>query len=104
MKKITSLAEITENRYIIFKHSATCPISASAHKAVSGAIDRMELPVYQVVVQENRELSTEVARKFGVIHESPQVILIKDDQAVWNESHYGITTDTLISVSERHSV
>lgn len=103
MNSISTLEDIKESMYFIFKHSSTCPISASANKAVTNAIPCLEIPVYRIVVQDNRDLSAQIARTFGVVHESPQIILIKDGKAVWDESHYGIASDTLVAVAERHS-
>jgi bacillithiol system protein YtxJ len=81
---------------LIFKHSTQCPISgqvyqefaefaAGAGGAVCGA----------VLVIENRELSDAIAKRFGVRHESPQALLIKDGRVVWHASHWSITTDSL---------
>lgn len=70
---------------LIFKHSTTCPISAqAAHEVAHLSID---LPVYQVNVREQRELSTWVASTYGVVHESPQVILVGNGVAVRSWSH-----------------
>ncbi|WP_332913226.1 monothiol bacilliredoxin BrxC family protein [Algoriphagus boritolerans] len=39
----------------------------------------------------NRSLSNQIEVEFGIPHESPQVILIRDGKAVYNTSHYGIS-------------
>jgi len=70
---------------LIFKHSTTCPISAQAAREVAGL--STDLPVYQVNVREQRELSTWVASAYGVTHESPQVILVGNGRAVRSWSH-----------------
>jgi bacillithiol system protein YtxJ len=44
-----------------------------------------------------RTISTEIAHFFQVHHESPQVILIKNGECIYDESHYGIMMDELIS-------
>jgi bacillithiol system protein YtxJ len=51
--------------------------------------------VCRVVVQEARDVSQAVASKTGVRHESPQVLLIRDGQCVWNTAHRNITMETL---------
>jgi bacillithiol system protein YtxJ len=44
-----------------------------------------------------RSISSEIATFFEVHHESPQVILIKNGECIYDESHYGIMMDELIS-------
>ncbi|MGC8020649.1 monothiol bacilliredoxin BrxC family protein [Salmonella enterica] len=36
-------------------------------------------------------MSNEVAEMFSVHHESPQVLLIKNGECIYDESHQGIT-------------
>jgi bacillithiol system protein YtxJ len=44
-----------------------------------------------------RAISSEIAAFFQVHHESPQLLLIKDGACIYEESHYGIMMDELIS-------
>jgi bacillithiol system protein YtxJ len=48
-----------------------------------------------VLVLENRRLSNTIASRFGVRHESPQAIVLRDGRPYWNASHWAITTDAL---------
>lgn len=86
---IDKLTEQSKDRpVVIFKHSLTCPISAAA-------FDQMEVfegPVSLVEVQKARQLSNEIESRLGVPHESPQVIVIRNGQVVWNASHFKITS------------
>ena len=68
----------------VFKHSTTCPVSARA--AVEVEKSPTQIPVYRVLVREQRELSKWIADFYAVDHESPQLILIRDGKArkVWN--------------------
>jgi bacillithiol system protein YtxJ len=43
-----------------------------------------------------RSISSEIAEKFQVHHESPQVLLIKNGECVYDESHYGIMMDEIV--------
>jgi bacillithiol system protein YtxJ len=55
-----------------------------------------ELEYEFVDVNENRSRSNEVAEKYGILHESPQVIILDDAGAVlWNASHYEITEESI---------
>jgi bacillithiol system protein YtxJ len=56
----------------------------------------------EIVVQESRSLSDLVARETGIRHESPQVILFRNGEPVWNTSHHGITAESLREALESH--
>ena len=95
MKRITDYNELQGDRYLIFKHSNRCPVSARAERAVTSVENGLELPVYQVIVHDERELSQAIAETFGITHQSPQLILVAGGKAVWNESHHGITAEAI---------
>jgi bacillithiol system protein YtxJ len=80
------LARSHDEPVIVFKHSATCPISAAAYAEMS----RVSNDVSMVIVQRARELSREIEARTGVQHESPQAIILRNGQAVWNASHWSI--------------
>jgi bacillithiol system protein YtxJ len=74
---------------VLFKHSNSCPISAYAYGQMSG----LQKKVLLVVVQKARDISNEIAARTGVRHESPQVLILKNGSAVFQSSHYDITTE-----------
>ncbi|HEX8774372.1 MAG TPA: bacillithiol system redox-active protein YtxJ [Pyrinomonadaceae bacterium] len=71
---------------IVFKHSSTCPISAAAYAEMS----RVSNDVSMIIVQRARDLSREIEALTGVRHESPQAIILRNGEAVWNASHWSI--------------
>jgi bacillithiol system protein YtxJ len=71
---------------VIFKHSNTCPISSGVYQIMQG----VSIPVSIVVVQQARAISNEIEKRTGVRHESPQVIILRNGQAVWTASHWDI--------------
>ena len=78
---------------LIFKHSTSCPTSAAAYnRFMKYAAEKGEaLPrTYLVKVIESRPVSNAIAARLGVTHQSPQIILVKDEKALWSASHYGI--------------
>jgi bacillithiol system protein YtxJ len=77
----------------VFKHSTTCPVSARAAAEVKEM--STDLPVYVVKVREQRELSNWVAETYGVRHESPQLILIRDGKARRTWNHWEIKRDDI---------
>jgi monothiol bacilliredoxin len=79
---------------VIFKHSASCPLSAEAYEEM-GAVKG---PVALLVVQQARALSQEVASRTGITHESPQVIILKDGKVVWHTSHWNVKAGRIAEV------
>lgn len=73
----------------IFKHSDRCPVSLSAARVVEA--HKWDLPLYWVNVIEQRELSNWVAEFLSIKHESPQLLLIKDNQLIKVLNHGGIS-------------
>jgi bacillithiol system protein YtxJ len=73
---------------LLFKHSTTCPISATAAREVRTL--RTDLPIYWINVREQRDLSNWVSETYGVPHESPQLILIRGGRQRQTWNHYAV--------------
>lgn len=84
-----------EQPQIIFKHSTTCSISNMA----KNRLDREQAPentdFYYLDLLRFRAISNKIAEVFQVHHESPQVLLIKKGECVYDESHNGIRMDDI---------
>lgn len=93
---VAQLADIVkisfEKPQIIFKHSTTCGISRMALKRFTSdyAIPDERLDLYFLDLKSYRQVSDEVAHKFNVVHESPQLLIVKNGAVVAHASHYGI--------------
>ena len=91
-KAIDELVDGSKQRpVVIFKHSLTCPISAAAYDQMEAFDGNVSL----VEVQKARELSNEIENRLGLAHASPQVIVLRNGQVVWNASHFNITADAV---------
>jgi bacillithiol system protein YtxJ len=89
-------AALGGDRFLLFKHSAVCPISAAAFSQYeSFAEAHPDLPTGWIEVREDRPLSQWVERTTGVRHQSPQAILVEAGRVVWHASHGGITVRSL---------
>lgn len=75
---------------IIYKHSPRCMTSLMAYRQlkseVSAASD-VKIPIYIVDVIQNRKESMAIAASFGVEHESPQILVVKDGNCIYDASH-----------------
>lgn len=76
---------------VLFKHSRSCGISSHLLEE----IETVEAPVNVVVVQNHREISNAIENRTGFRHQSPQAFVIRDGQAVYQASHYGIDPDAI---------
>ncbi len=80
----------------IFKHSSTCPISAEARSAFEKHIrDHPDDAAGLLVVQEARDLSSRVASRFGIPHQSPQLLYVRGDEVLWHASHSAVTSEAM---------
>ncbi|MFZ4672491.1 MAG: bacillithiol system redox-active protein YtxJ [Flavobacterium sp.] len=88
--------ESTSTPVIIFKHSTRCSVSRMALKQFENEFDlQSKVTPYFLDLLENRDISSEIALRFGVVHQSPQLILIKDGKAIYNASHSDIASEDL---------
>lgn len=82
---------------LIFKHSIRCSISAM----IKNRLTKKELPdgidFYYLDLVNHRDISNAIAHKYGVEHESPQVLLIKNGQCVYHASHGAIVMDDIVA-------
>ncbi|MDP3359112.1 MAG: bacillithiol system redox-active protein YtxJ [Lutibacter sp.] len=85
---------------LIFKHSTSCGISRMALKNFERDFDltETEIELYYLDLLSYRTLSNAVAAKFGVSHQSPQVLVIRHGKGVYNDSHHSITVEAIKEV------
>ncbi|PSQ92738.1 MAG: bacillithiol system redox-active protein YtxJ [Bacteroidetes bacterium SW_4_67_19] len=77
---------------VFYKHSSTCPISAQAEDEMKSLLSNSGAPpVYELVVQESRDMSDRIAEHFSIRHETPQAIVVSDGEPVFNASHHDVT-------------
>lgn len=80
---------------VIFKHSTTCSISHMAKLRLDDGWDIESVVPYYLDIKTYRTLSQEVSERFSVSHESPQILLIKNGECIYDASHFDITIDEL---------
>ena len=83
------LADANGGPVVIMKHSSTCGISNRAYRNM----ESFEGSVGLVTVQEARDVSEEVARRTGVPHETPQVLILRDGQVLFTASHFDVKAE-----------
>ena len=80
---------------LIFKHSTRCSISRFALKQFEKEYDLENVDAYFLDLLEHRDISNEIASRFGVYHQSPQLLLIKAGKSVYDVSHDAIDAGEL---------
>jgi len=85
-----------EKPVIIFKHSTRCSISRMALKQFENEFDsKDEVEAYFLDLLEHRDISNEIATRFNIYHQSPQLLLIKEGKSVYDVSHSDIDAEEL---------
>ena len=80
---------------LILKHSTTCSISKMALARLERAVTPTQIDFHYLDLLNFRNISKEIAESFDVSHESPQVLLIKNGNCVYDESHGGIQMEEI---------
>ena len=91
--------ESKDKPVVIFKHSTRCGISFGAKARLESEwnFEGKELAFYYLDLLQYRPISNEIATRFGVHHQSPQIIVLKEGKAVHTSSHHAISGNNLKS-------
>ena len=98
VKQLSEIKELSKSETVlIFKHSTRCGISSMVIKRFEKLFDKSmkSVKVYYLDLLNYREVSNEVGYLFQVMHQSPQILIIKNETAVFHASHYDITAVNL---------
>jgi len=94
LTEIDELQRITERSFqkpqILFKHSTRCGTSYLVLNRLERASDIPDADFYMLDLTRYRDVSNKIAELFDVYHESPQVLIIKNGECHYEESHLGI--------------
>jgi bacillithiol system protein YtxJ len=96
-KSLTSLAQVDDiiaqpHPIAIFKHSTRCSISSMAKSRLERSV-LPEIPFYYLDLLAYRQVSDYIAEKLGILHQSPQLIVIKEGNVLYHDSHNSIEID-----------
>lgn len=97
LTSLDQLNEINEQSktasVLLFKHSTRCGISSMVIKQFENLFleEHKKVKVYYLDLLNYRDISNEIGVMFQVMHQSPQLIIVKNGVAVYNASHSEIT-------------
>ena len=90
------IVQSSQKPQLIFKHSTRCSVSFIAKTRLEKQGPQDSIDSFYLDLIQFRELSNEIAERFHVHHQSPQVLLIKDGECVYEETHNAIYMDEIL--------
>ena len=93
MEQLDDLAEKSKTKpQFIFKHSTRCGVSRMVISQFKKTypLTENDADLYYLDLLANRPISNKIAEKFQVMHQSPQLLVVKNGIVVAHESHGGI--------------
>lgn len=100
MLEIATQADVatamSEPLAVVYKHSPICPTSGVAYEEMRSLRQlHRDVPVYIVDVVHARSLSRYIAERVGIVHASPQAIILRAGVPAWHGSHYDLRADVM---------
>ncbi|MDO1500277.1 bacillithiol system redox-active protein YtxJ [Winogradskyella maritima] len=93
LEQLDAIAEKSKTKtQVIFKHSTRCGISRMVINQFVEFynLEETNIDLYYLDLLNHRDVSNEVGYKFQVLHQSPQLLIIKNGVAVAHASHGAI--------------
>jgi bacillithiol system protein YtxJ len=90
---LTDIIEASNERpQIIFKHSTRCGISSFAKERIEQGYDQIEgkAAFHYLDLLNYRDVSNFIADRLNVIHQSPQIIILKGGEVIHSVTHHSI--------------
>ena len=94
----SAIEKSVEKPVVIFKHSTRCIISKTVLRNFENEVENSDAPevdFYYLDLLNYRDISNAIAEKLNVTHQSPQLILLKNKEAIYNTSHDRITLESI---------
>lgn len=90
---------------ILFKHSTRCSISLMAKRKFEFEWDALpeNISIYFLDLLKYRPVSNAIAEEFNVQHQSPQLLLVKDGECIYQTSHGEISAEDAAEQISVHS-
>ncbi len=97
IEQLDEIAKETATTSVLFKHSTRCGISSSVLKQFERKNGDLNegINYYYLDLLNHRDISAAIADNFNVIHQSPQIIVVKEGTVVAHDSHYDIVNVAL---------
>lgn len=93
ISQLDAVEKLSEEKLVvIFKHSVTCGISNMVWHQFQNEIDftNDHIEMLYLDLLAHRDVSNEITRRFQVLHQSPQILVIKNGEVLHHASHSAI--------------
>ena len=89
---VTAFEESNEKPILFFKHSTRCSISSMALSRFEQNAEQLNeiCALYFIDLMEFRQVSNKLEEISNVMHQSPQVIVVKNREVIYTETHSSI--------------
>lgn len=82
---------------LIFKHSTRCSISSIAKHRLDSSWATNKIDPFYLDLINYRTISNAITKEFGIDHESPQVLVIKEGLCIFHTSHLDISINNIVA-------
>jgi bacillithiol system protein YtxJ len=89
------IASSKQQPVVIFKHSSRCGTSDMVKMRLERSEQPESIDFYLLDLIRYRDISNNISEVFNVYHESPQILIIKDGECIYDESHHAIYMDEI---------
>lgn len=103
-KHLTSIEDLNqaleaskEQPVALFKHSTRCSVSLMAKKTLEYGWD-LPIDAYFLDLITHRNVSNAIAQQLNVEHQSPQLIVVKNGEAIHSASHGSINAEDVAAI------
>ncbi|WP_338410039.1 bacillithiol system redox-active protein YtxJ [uncultured Flavobacterium sp.] len=101
LNSISQFDKIDETSHVkpvvLFKHSTRCSISRFALKRFDAEFNYTDDQIewYLLDLLSYRDVSNEIAYRYNITHQSPQILVIRNGKAVFSSTHDVIAAEDL---------
>ncbi len=92
-----AVAQSSAHKVLIFKHSTRCFISKTVLKSFEKQMQNSDkkYAYYFLDLLKHRNISNAIESRFGITHQSPQLIVLENGEAIYDASHQNIDLDKI---------
>lgn len=86
-----AIEESGTKRVVIYKHSTRCSVSVMVKRVLESQWSHgSDITPYYLDLLSHRDVSNEIASRFNIEHESPQIVVLENGEAIHHASHTNI--------------
>ena len=96
---IDILNNVSETPILLFKHSTRCSISSMALNGFErNWTGNAKCELYFIDLIKNRDVSNKIAELTGVHHQSPQAIVLRNSNFIYDATHTSIDAERIETI------